>query len=77
MLARGRQLFVGFSVYWKPLFQGRLLLITNTVSCGGLLAAGDTLRQAWEIKQDPKRKRDLARTGGAACWCGQKKDWDL
>ncbi|KAH0625725.1 hypothetical protein JD844_033931 [Phrynosoma platyrhinos] len=62
MLACGRQLFVRVSAYWKPLFHGRLLLVTNTVSCGGLLAAGDTLRQAWEMRKDPKRKRDLART---------------
>lgn len=77
MLARGRQFFGGLSVYWKPLFRGRLLIVTNTVSCGGLLAAGDTLRQTWEIKQDPKRKRDLARTGGTARRCGQSVDWDL
>ncbi|XP_007432525.1 mpv17-like protein 2 [Python bivittatus] len=62
MLARGRQLFTGLSVYWKPLFKGRLLLVTNTVSCGGLLAAGDTLRQSWEMRQDPKRKWDRTRT---------------
>ncbi|XP_061482058.1 mpv17-like protein 2 [Rhineura floridana] len=62
MLARGMQIFVGFSVYWKPLFRGRLLLVTNTISCRGLLAAGDTLCQAWEMRQDPKWKRDLART---------------
>ncbi|XP_015282173.1 PREDICTED: mpv17-like protein 2 [Gekko japonicus] len=62
MLSRGRALVAGLSVYWKPLFRGRLLLVTNTLSCGALLAAGDTLRQAWERRREPHRKRDLART---------------
>ncbi|XP_070787853.1 mpv17-like protein 2 [Pituophis catenifer annectens] len=62
MLAQGRKIFSGLSVYWKPLFKGRLLLVTNTVSCGGLLAAGDALRQSWEIKKDSKRKWDRVRT---------------
>uniref|UniRef100_A0A8D0H299 MPV17 mitochondrial inner membrane protein like 2 n=1 Tax=Sphenodon punctatus TaxID=8508 RepID=A0A8D0H299_SPHPU len=62
MLARGRQLFVGFSSYWQPLFKGRLLLVTNTVSCGALMAMGDTIRQSWEMRKDPKLKRDVSRT---------------
>ncbi|KAG6927764.1 MPV17 mitochondrial membrane protein-like 2, partial [Chelydra serpentina] len=62
MLARGRQMFLGFSGYWKPLFRGRFLLVTNTVSCGALLATGDTLQQTWEMRKDPERKRELGRT---------------
>nr|XP_060640866.1 mpv17-like protein 2 isoform X1 [Anolis sagrei ordinatus] len=69
MLLRSRRFLWGPSAFWRPLFQGRLLLLTNTLSCGGLLAAGDTLRQAWERRkgsgrQEPQhhRKQDLART---------------
>ncbi|XP_037741824.1 mpv17-like protein 2 [Chelonia mydas] len=62
MLARGRQMFVGFSGYWKPFFRGRLLLVTNTVSCGALMATGDTVQQTWQMRKDPERKRELGRT---------------
>uniref|UniRef100_A0A8C8VIA5 MPV17 mitochondrial inner membrane protein like 2 n=1 Tax=Pelusios castaneus TaxID=367368 RepID=A0A8C8VIA5_9SAUR len=62
MLARGRQLFLGLSSYWKPLFRGRFLLATNTVSCGALMATGDTLQQTWEMRRNPEQKRKLGRT---------------
>ncbi|XP_074894031.1 mpv17-like protein 2 isoform X2 [Buteo buteo] len=59
MLARGRRLLR----CWKPLFTGRLLLLTNTASCGALLAAGDTLQQAWHRRRHPDTEPQLARTG--------------
>ncbi|NXR12776.1 M17L2 protein, partial [Semnornis frantzii] len=59
MLARGRRLLG----YWKPLFSGRLLLLTNTASCGVLLATGDTLQQAWHRRRHPDSEPQLARTG--------------
>ncbi|NWX72660.1 M17L2 protein, partial [Alca torda] len=49
MLARGRRLLR----CWKPLFTGRLLLLTNTASCGTLLATGDLLQQAWHRRRHP------------------------
>lgn len=47
----------------QPLFRGRLLLLTNTVSCGTLLAAGDALQQFWQLRRDPQAQRQPARTG--------------
>lgn len=59
MLARGRRLL-------QPLFGGRLLLLTNTASSGALLAAGDTLQQAWHLRHHPEDQRQAARTGDKA-----------
>ncbi|XP_072701272.1 mpv17-like protein 2 isoform X1 [Ciconia boyciana] len=59
MLARGRQLLR----CWKPLFAGRLLLLTNTASCGALLATGDVLQQAWHRRRHPDAEPQVARTG--------------
>ncbi|KAK2542170.1 Mpv17l2 [Columba guinea] len=56
MLSRGRRLL-------RPLFRGRLLLLTNTASCGALLAAGDTLQQVWHRRHHPDTQPQLARTG--------------
>lgn len=57
MLSQGRRLL-------QPLFRGRLLLLTNTVSCGTLLAAGDALQQFWQLRREPQAQHQLARTGG-------------
>ncbi|NWV32444.1 M17L2 protein, partial [Grantiella picta] len=48
---------------WKSLFTGRLLLLTNTLSCGGLLAAGDSLQQEWHRRKQPESQYQLGRTG--------------
>ncbi|NXU34547.1 M17L2 protein, partial [Drymodes brunneopygia] len=48
---------------WRSLFAGRLLLLTNTLSCGGLLAAGDCLQQHWHRRKHPDSQLQLGRTG--------------
>ncbi|NWR46567.1 M17L2 protein, partial [Regulus satrapa] len=48
---------------WRSLFGGRLLLLTNTLSCGGLLAAGDCLQQEWQRRQQREGQLQLGRTG--------------
>ncbi|NXX12047.1 M17L2 protein, partial [Podargus strigoides] len=59
MLKRGRHLLRSC----KRLFTGRWLLLTNTASCGALLAAGDTLQQAWHRRRHPDTPLQVARTG--------------
>ncbi|NXM65854.1 M17L2 protein, partial [Serilophus lunatus] len=44
---------------------GRLLLVTNTLSCGGLLAAGDALQQHWHRRGRPESQYQLGRTATA------------
>ena len=50
----------------QPMFQGRALLVTNTLGCGVLMAAGDGARQSWEIRARPGQKFDPRRSGEEA-----------
>ncbi|XP_072294129.1 mpv17-like protein 2 [Eucyclogobius newberryi] len=59
----GREFLVRVRFFWRPLFRGRFLVLTNTVSSGGMLALGDTMQQAWEKHKDPGHERDWTRTG--------------
>lgn len=59
----GKEFLVRIRFFWRPLFQGRFLLFTNTVSCGGMLGLGDFLQQSWEKRKDPGRVHDWKRTG--------------
>ncbi|TNM87779.1 hypothetical protein fugu_006000 [Takifugu bimaculatus] len=64
MLPQASKVFLArMRVFWKPMFQGRYLLLTNTVTCGGMLALGDWLQQSWVIYKDPNKVRDWKRTG--------------
>uniref|UniRef100_UPI0037E90253 mpv17-like protein 2 n=1 Tax=Semicossyphus pulcher TaxID=241346 RepID=UPI0037E90253 len=64
MLPRaGKQFMVGIRFSWQTLFKSRYLLITNTVSGGGLLALGDCVQQNWERHKEPGRAYDWKRTG--------------
>lgn len=53
----------GLWVAGQPLFQGRALLVTNTLGSGVLMAAGDGMRQSWEIRARPGQKFDPRRSG--------------
>ncbi|KAK7888685.1 hypothetical protein WMY93_024245 [Mugilogobius chulae] len=59
----GREFLVRIRFFWRPLFQSRYMLLTNTVSSGGMLGLGDVLQQSWDKHKDPRRERDWTRTG--------------
>uniref|UniRef100_A0A671V6J9 MPV17 mitochondrial inner membrane protein like 2 n=1 Tax=Sparus aurata TaxID=8175 RepID=A0A671V6J9_SPAAU len=64
MLPRaGKEFLVRIQFSWRPFFQGRYLLLTNTLSGGGMLALGDILQQSRETRKEPGRVRDWKRTG--------------
>ncbi|XP_074058080.1 mpv17-like protein 2 [Macrotis lagotis] len=44
----------GLLAAWRPLFRARLLLLTNTLGCGGLMAAGHGVCQAWERQEEER-----------------------
>ncbi|NXK86053.1 M17L2 protein, partial [Formicarius rufipectus] len=47
----------------RPLLRGQGLLLTNTLSSGTLLAAGDALQQEWHRRGHPDSQLQLGRTG--------------
>ncbi|XP_043986393.1 mpv17-like protein 2 [Gambusia affinis] len=64
MLSRaGKEFLVRIRFSWRPLFQGRYLLLTNTLSGGLMLSLGDILQQTRENRREPGRVRDWRRTG--------------
>ncbi|XP_070965873.1 mpv17-like protein 2 [Oncorhynchus clarkii lewisi] len=73
VIPRGKNFLVRISFYWKPLLQGRLLILTNTLSGGVMLSLGDIIQQTREKMKDPQKIRDWSRTGhmfGVGCSMG-------
>lgn len=68
LAAAGKQFIVRMQFYCRPFFQGRYLLLTNTLSGGGMLALGDLLQQSREIHKEPGRVVDWKRTGEGEQW---------
>lgn len=63
VIPRSKNVLVRISFYWKPLLQGRLLILTNTLSGGVMLSLGDIIQQTREKMKDPQKIRDWSRTG--------------
>uniref|UniRef100_A0A4W4HCM1 Mpv17-like protein 2 n=1 Tax=Electrophorus electricus TaxID=8005 RepID=A0A4W4HCM1_ELEEL len=63
MTLRSKDLLVRISFYWKPLFSGKYLLVTNIVSGGGMLGLGDIIQQSRAKRKTPTKERDWFRTG--------------
>lgn len=66
MASGGWRWLRGLRAMGQPLFQGRALLVTNTLGCGVLMAAGDGVRQSWEVRARPGQKFDPRRSGEVA-----------
>uniref|UniRef100_A0A8B9GUR6 Mpv17-like protein 2 n=1 Tax=Astyanax mexicanus TaxID=7994 RepID=A0A8B9GUR6_ASTMX len=66
MIPRSKDLLVRISFYWKPLFSGKYLIVTNIVSSGGMLALGDCIQQSREKQRTPEKSWEWQRTGRMA-----------
>ena len=59
MLPRvGKEFVVRMRFNWRPFFEGRTLLLTNTLSGGVILGLGDIVMQSWEKFKKPGQVRD-------------------
>ncbi|XP_049443434.1 mpv17-like protein 2 [Epinephelus fuscoguttatus] len=64
MLPRvGKEFLVRIRFNWRPFFQGRALLATNTLIGGVIMGMGDIVQQTRENFKNPDRVRDWRRTG--------------
>ncbi|XP_034529339.1 mpv17-like protein 2 [Notolabrus celidotus] len=69
---------VWFRFTWRTMFDSRYLMLTNTLSGGGLLALGDSVQQNWEKHKDSRRLYDWKRTGRmfvCGCSMGPPMHW--
>ncbi|XP_074524998.1 mpv17-like protein 2 [Halichoeres trimaculatus] len=59
----GKEFIARLGFTWRTIFDSKYLLITNTLTGGGLMVLGDCAQQSWEKHKDPSRPHDWWRTG--------------
>uniref|UniRef100_A0A8C8GVR3 Mpv17-like protein 2 n=1 Tax=Oncorhynchus tshawytscha TaxID=74940 RepID=A0A8C8GVR3_ONCTS len=65
-----REFLVKITGYWKPFFNSMFLIVTNTVSCGGMLAAGNIIQQTRKKWRVPERACDWVACVAVGCSMG-------
>ncbi|CAB1324555.1 unnamed protein product, partial [Coregonus sp. 'balchen'] len=70
MIPPGKDFLVRISFYWKPLLQGRFLILTYALSGGLMLSLGDIIQQTREKRKDPDIICDWRRMFGVGCSMG-------